>query len=182
MRKNIEKSIVKTSLYWLLIFLVGCSFFLDAVRLISVRSNIENRNVIKKFCSYELSKIRTGRNTSYLFILDDGERIWVNSELLENKDIIHTHKQLEFTYVEPMGGARFSYTCLEIVSHDGNIKFVNQVTALREVVLGIWADFLISTPILVFCTVPLVYKYALLKNTKVHRARKRRSSEKTGDG
>ena len=142
----------------ILILFVGISFFFDAVRLISVKNNIVNQNVIRKLCSFELKKFQTGRNTSYLFVLDDGDTIFVVDELLENENIINSNEKLNFTYVKPRGGIHLAYTCSEITSQSESIEFVNPTLALREVKLGIIVNFMISIPIILFYVILLIYK------------------------
>ncbi len=164
MRNECRKKSAITFFYLVLILFVGFSFFLDAIRLISVKNNIDNQTVIRNFCGYELTKIKTGRNTSYLFVLDDGDRLFVEGELLENKDIIDAHKKLYFTYVTPRGGTHFSYTCIKITSYNEKVQFVNQTLAIREVELGILVNFLIAVPIILFFFVIFIYKLIMIKH------------------
>lgn len=163
---------LKNSWCFILIFLIGFAFFIDAILLVGVKNNIENQNVVRKFCSYELKEIRTGRNISYLFILEDAEKIFVVDELLENNHIIDSHEKLLFTYVAPRSGIHFAYTCLEITSHEESIQFVNRATAFQEVKIGILVDFLIAIPMLLFSFVPFVFDCILI-SSRTNRKKKK---------
>lgn len=142
---------------WMICFLVCCILPLEAVRLIIVNINIQTQNVMQKNCNYELYKKRTGRGSStYVFILECGDKIWVPHDLLQNEDYLTTQEELCFSYAEPSGGFFFSYACIEITSIDGKIQFVSMDSALQDIKGRIIVYLIFGIPALLLCITPFV--------------------------
>ena len=155
-RAHINKKII---CIWLLVQFIGYLFVFEGIRLICVVKNINDQNIIRATCRFDLSEIRRSRNSSYDFRLDNGDKIWIPSEMLEHEEIIDTQEQLTFIYVAPKGGIHFSYECIDITSEDGRIHFIDQEFAIKEVKLGIITNLIMAAPLLILCYIPVIYSF-----------------------
>ena len=136
-----------------MIVLITLALMLEAVRLLLVKNHVADHQVEKVVSTYELKKIRTSKNTSYQFILPNGDRLSVIGNRIEKIKLIESHEKLLFTYASPRGGIRFTYACVEITSVDGETCFVNREVAMREITGFMWIYFVISGSLVCFAVI-----------------------------
>ena len=143
-RKKRRNHKVKDYAFVSIIVLMTLVLMLEAVRLLQIKNHIAEHQVKKVVSTYELKRIRTSKNTSYQFILPNGDRLSFIGDPIANIKLIESQERLLFTYASPRGGIRFTYVCVEITSVDGKTCFVNREVALRDITWFMWFYFVIS--------------------------------------
>ena len=96
-------------------------FLAAVVQNICALREVEDGTLREYSGGYTYSLRKTRHNASYSFVLENGDKIVVNSRLLENKDAIELSSKLSFRYsnatgIIPWGGR----ICVSIESTDGS--------------------------------------------------------------
>lgn len=99
-------------------------FVLLAVRHGSVYAHINSNELYEYSGHFELEKIRTLRNTTYQFKLDNGDTIAANPDIMQYNQRIDEFTELHFLYAEN--------TAVEITTLDGATNFLSKVDSATE--------------------------------------------------
>ncbi len=126
-----RKRMVKNLLVMLLFLCVGFYGLAMAWHYHSVVKCIQAGTAQTNSGSYVLAEVHPPRNTVYTFVLDNGAKLAVPSEYVENPDTLALHTQLRFSYSKSRFGIPLAHTPTQITSLDGSAVFVREEEMLH---------------------------------------------------
>lgn len=117
---------------------------------------------------FELSKIRKTRNTTYQFILDNGDIITANPDIMQHNQRIEEFTELHFLYTENQNIISSTYTAVEITTLEGATSFLSTHATTAEAKQGVVLGSIFAVLILV---VNIIY-WLCLVSVKPRKKRK----------
>lgn len=117
-----------------IVILLMCGFLLTMTVIMALAKNdYERNNLVEVTVSYELSKVQLPHNIVYVFALENGDKLQISSEFLNNKDCLSKYEQLKFTYAKPLKCIPASYTLFSIASAENEVCFVNGFEVKKDI-------------------------------------------------
>ncbi len=139
--------------------LVGCFcviillfFVLFAVHHGSIYVHTNSNELYEYSGHFELKEIRKSRNTTYQFILDNGDAITANPDIMQYNQRIEEFTELHFLYT--------ANTAVEITTLDGVTYFLSKDNSTAEALGGIYLGSLFAVLML---AINIIYWLCLVR-------------------
>ncbi len=120
-----------------LVFLfVACVLFAVSAHDAAFLKNTAAGDVLEHRGAYILSQKRSARNATYVFALENGDKIHTSLANASFADM-GENSELHFIYASPKPIGLYGYRCLQIQSIDGTATYLAQDTVVEDTKLGI---------------------------------------------
>ena len=134
MRAHYKKGNIRDLLVTAVMLIIGVLFVAESITIHITLKNRNDEHIIEYQGEYEFYKRRYLRNTQYVFVLDNGDKISVHGELIENKNFtLESHPTLQFQYSSYISAFAYgAHNAISIISTDGATVFLRSESAKNE--------------------------------------------------
>ncbi len=153
-----QKLKIKQCFPILIMLMVGLLFLIEGIQDCILLINPNNKGIFEYHGTFKICEKNIFRNTSYEFVLDNGDTIYIPSEyLLQNEINIAEFEELKFKYSSHKDiFGRFLHLGVSITSVDENVVFVEDNYVKEDSIFGIITYLIIGFLTVIVSIIPFL--------------------------